>query len=343
MRFDYVEIGGSDMGDNTPKKILFIQSGIPFYYPMIEAAILNSLQKVNSDTSMVSPEKAIKTALKMKPDFILVLSGLSEEFNHIMPFLKKAGFTTGLWLTDDPYYTDVTQNVVPFYDYIFTQDLNCIKFYRGIGCKNVFHLPLAANQEVFKPSPKEDTYKYDLSFIGTAFENRIHFVDSIAEYLVGKNIKIVGFGWEKLKNYERLKDKIQLLPLAKYEDALHFYVSTKININLHRSLIDQELNCNSANIQAYSVNNRTFEINAVGSFQLTDIRPDVAKHYIPGVEIETFNSASEFIQKAEYYLEHVQERKRIAKNGLDRTLKHHTYDKRIIQLLNYINLRGVKM
>lgn len=90
MRFDYVEIGGSDMGDNTPKKILFIQSGISFYYPMIEVAILNSLQKVNSDTSMVSPEKAIKTALKMKPDFILVLSGLSEEFNHIMPFLKKA-------------------------------------------------------------------------------------------------------------------------------------------------------------------------------------------------------------------------------------------------------------
>ncbi|HDR7277669.1 TPA: glycosyltransferase, partial [Bacillus paranthracis] len=205
------------------------------------------------------------------------------------------------------------------------------------------HLPLAANQDVFKPSQKEDTYKYDLSFIGTAFENRLTFVDSISEYLAEKNTKIVGFGWENLKNYEGLKDKIQLLPLAKYEDALQFYVSTKININLHRSPSDQELNCNAANIQAYSVNNRTFEINAVGSFQLTDIRPDVGKHYIPGVEIETFNSASEFIQKAEYYLEHVQERKRIAKNGLDRTLKHHTYDKRIIQLLNYINLRGVKM
>ncbi|EJQ52964.1 spore maturation protein [Bacillus wiedmannii] len=331
------------MKDNTPKKILFIQSGIPFYYPMIEAAILNSLQKVNSNTIMVSPEKAIKTALKMKPDFILVLSGLSEEFSSVMPVLKNAGFTTGVWLTDDPYYTDLTQNLVLYYDYIFTQDLNCIKFYRGLGCKNVFHLPLAANQDVFKPSQEEDTYKYDLSFIGTAFENRLTFVDSISEYLAEKNTKIVGFGWEKLKNYERLKDKIQLLPLAKYEDALQFYASTKININLHRSPSDKELNCNSANIQAYSVNNRTFEINAVGSFQLTDIRPDVAKHYIPGVEIERFNSAPEFIQKAEYYLEHVQERKQIAKNGLDRTLKNHTYDRRIIQLLNYINFIGVKM
>lgn len=331
------------MKDNTPKKILFIQSGIPFYYPMIEEAILNSLQKVNSNTIMVNPERAIKTALKVKPDFILVLSGLSGEFNNIMLVLKNAGFTTGLWLTDDPYYTDVTQNLVPYYDYIFTQDLNCIKFYRGIGCNNVFYLPLAANQDMFKPSQKEDTYKYDLSFIGTAFENRITFVDSISEYLAEKNTKIVGFGWEKLKNYERLKDKIQLLPLAKYEDALQYYVATKININLHRSPNDKELNCNAANIQAYSVNNRTFEINAVGSFQLTDIRPDVAKHYIPGVEIETFNSAREFIQKAEYYLEHVQERKRIAKNGLDRTLKNHTYDRRVLQLLNYINFIGMKM
>ncbi|TKH09471.1 spore maturation protein, partial [Bacillus wiedmannii] len=323
------------MKDNTPKKILFIQSGIPFYYPMIEAAILNSLQKVNSNTIMVNPERAIETALKMKPDFILVLGGLNEGIISVMPVLKSAGFTTGLWLTDDPYYTDVTQNLVPYYDYIFTQDLNCIKFYRGLGCKNVFHLPLAANQDVFKPSQKEDTYKYDLSFIGTAFENRITFVDSISEYLAEKNIKIVGFGWENLKNYERLKDKIKLLPLAKYEDALQFYVSTKININLHRSPNDQELNCNAANIQAYSVNNRTFEINAVGSFQLTDIRPDVSKHYIPGVEIATFYSAPDFIQKAEYYLEHVQERKQIAKNGLDRTLRNHTYDKRILQLLNY--------
>ncbi|OQR57216.1 glycosyltransferase [Bacillus sp. CDB3] len=331
------------MKDNTPKKILFIQSGITFYYPMIEEVIFNSLQKVNSNTIMVNPEEAIKIALKVKPDFILVLSGLSAEFHSIIPFLKNAGFTTGLWLTDDPYYTDLTQNLVPYYDYIFTQDLNCIQFYKGIGCNNVFHLPLAANQDVFKPSLKEDTYNYDLSFIGTAFENRITFVDSISEYLAEKNTKIVGYGWEKLKNYERLQDKIQLLPLAKYEDALQYYSSTKININLHRSPYDKELNCNSANIQAYSVNNRTFEINAVGSFQLTDVRPDISKHYIPGVEIETFYNASEFIKKAEYYLENVQERERIARNGLNRTLKNHTYDKRILQLLNYINFIDVTM
>lgn len=105
----------------------------------------------------------------------MVLSGLNGEFNSVMPVLKNAGFTIGLWLTDNPYY-----------DYIFTQDFNCIKFYKGIGCNNVFYRPLAANQDVFKPSLKEDTYNYDLSFIGKAFENRINFADSISEYLAEK-------------------------------------------------------------------------------------------------------------------------------------------------------------
>ncbi|EOW9530185.1 DUF3880 domain-containing protein [Bacillus cytotoxicus] len=325
------------MNENNVKKILFIRSGIPSYFPALETAIFNSLQRVSSNVMMVHIEKAIKTAVRTKPDFILVLHGLREEFNQIIPALKNLGFTTGIWLTDDPYYTDLTQNIVPHYDYIFTQDLNCIKFYRSRGCKNVFHLPLAADHNLYKPDFKDKSNHYEISFIGTAFENRIEFVDSISEYLVCKNLKIVGFGWEKLKSYKILKDKIKLLPLGKYEDALQYYLSTKININLHRSPYDKDMNSNSANIAAYSVNNRTFEINSSGSFQLTDIRPDIAKHYIPSVEIETFCNPQEFIEKTEYYLENVKERKQIAKNGLIRTLNHHTYDKRVIQLLNYIN------
>ena len=44
------------MKDNTLRKFYLFNQEF-FYYPMIEAAILNSLQKINSDTSMVSPEK----------------------------------------------------------------------------------------------------------------------------------------------------------------------------------------------------------------------------------------------------------------------------------------------
>ena len=35
---------------------------------------------------------------------------------------------------------------------------------------------------------------------------------------------------------------------------------------------------------------------------MTDIRSDLEKCYIPGVQIETFTSSADFIEKAEIYL-----------------------------------------
>ncbi|MED3470392.1 spore maturation protein, partial [Bacillus thuringiensis] len=87
--------------DILNKNILFVQSGIPFYYPSLEISIYNALKKVVQTVTMVSSKEAIKTAFKTKPDFILVLHGLHADFNHVIPMLKNYGFKTGLWLTDD--------------------------------------------------------------------------------------------------------------------------------------------------------------------------------------------------------------------------------------------------
>ncbi len=62
------------------------------------------------------------------------------------------------------------------------------------------------------------------------------------------------------------------------------------------------------------------------------------KHYTLGSEIETFDSPTEFITKAEYYLAHEKERLQIATNAYKRTLREHTYDHRILQLLDNITI-----
>ena len=51
----------------------------------------------------------IKTALKMKPDIIIVLQGLSEIITNQIVYLQQIGFMTAIWLTDDPYYIDYTK------------------------------------------------------------------------------------------------------------------------------------------------------------------------------------------------------------------------------------------
>ncbi|MGG2938284.1 glycosyltransferase [Bacillus pacificus] len=305
----------------------------------MEISIYNSLKNIVQAVTMVSSKEVMNTAIKTKPDFILVIHGLHPDFNHgVIPMLKHYGYKTGIWLTDDPYYSDLTQYIVPHYDYVFTQDAGIINFYQELGCSHVYYVPLASDPSVYKPNLEQVSYKYDISFLGTAFENRLSFIDSIADYLKGKNTCIVGYGWETLKQYEFLKDKIKLLPFATYEESLQYYISSKINVNMHRSTQDQTLNRNSLQIAAHSINNRTFEIASSCAFQLTDIRCDLTKHYSIGSEIETFHSPTEFITKSEYYLRHEKERLQIAINAYERTLREHTYNHRVRQLLDYINI-----
>ncbi|PFQ41191.1 spore maturation protein [Bacillus cereus] len=322
--------------------VLFVKSSVPVYFPVLEESICNSLKKVIGNVAVVTYENLVKTALKIQPSLIIVFHGFEEGISKGIQELKQYNFTTALWLTDDPYFTDVTKNLVLDYDYVFTQDTGCIDFYKDLGCDHVYYVPLAAEPPAYTPILTEEEYIFDISFIGTAFDNRLAFIDSIAEYLVTKNTLIIGSNWDRLKRYELLKDKIILLPFLVYENSIEYYKRSKINMNIHRSIEDVIFNKNKVKINAYSINNRTFEIASTGAFQMTDIRSDLEKCYIPGVQIETFTSPIDFIEKAERYLANPAQRKKIAMEGFKRTLIDHTYDKRVKDLLGIIRIHPKK-
>jgi spore maturation protein CgeB len=98
---------------------------------------------------------------------------------------------------------------------------------------------------------------------------------------------------------------------------------------MHRASVDQTYNRNSQGVGARSLNPRTFEINACGALQLTDVRSDLAEFYKPGEEIETYSSAKELVEKCEYYLNHEDKRQAIAMRGMIRTMNEHTYHHRL--------------
>lgn len=317
--------------------IVFIRSGIPVYYPTVEESIYQSLKKFVKKVHMLTITETLLFVESNKPDFILVFHGLNKNLYYPIAVLKTKGFKVGVWLTDDPYYSKITQGIMFLYDYIFTQDIGIIPFYEKQKSPtiHIHYLPLAADPTIYQPSSSPQEYHYDICFIGTAFENRLTFIDSIADYLSHKQTIIIGSDWEKLKNYQKIKHQILLLPRETYKNNVTYYQQSKINLNLHRSL-DSEHNMNPYNIQPLSINNRTFEIACCSAFQLTDIREDLVHHYIPGKEIETFSTTREFVEKCEYYLKQEEKRKQIAYSGYQRTLQDHTYDQRVQQFLQYI-------
>ncbi|XEC93415.1 glycosyltransferase [Paenibacillus tarimensis] len=318
------------------KKVLFVKAdGQP--YSSIDEGISEGLSRLVRTVLIIRPgEDAASVAERERPDLVLVLDAGGRPFPvDQADRMRAAGLKTAVWFPDDPYHSDSTLSIAAHYDYVFTQELSCVPHYRKTGCPNVSYLPFAVNPKFTFPRRAGTSYQYDICFIGSAFWNRVAAFDEISEYLKGRSVFINGFWWERLRNYRILGDKINRYWLSP-EETYRYYSNAKIVINLHRSPGNEVHNSNRRNIPAVSVNPRLFEISACGTLQLTDVRSELASFYAPGSDLDVFSSTKELIHKLDYYLNHEEERRQIAFNGLVRTVREHTYRRRLQKLLYHV-------
>lgn len=317
--------------------VMYVTSGKSFPYSPMDEGIIQSLRSLAAVVTVVDPELTVpQRAEELRPDLVLALDGWNLPMEQV-DMIRSMGIRTALWLTDDPYYTDITSELVRHYDYIFTLELNCVEFYRGMGCPNVFYLPFAAYPGYYRPLRERATHPRSISFVGSAFWNRVEFMQPIVPDLMERGLHINGFWWDRLfPDPGAYPGKVEIDRWMGPEETAAIYSSSKITINLHRSHNDTSVNNNSALIEAWSPNPRTFEIAASGTLQLIDSRSDVASFYVPGVEIETFSTQSELLEKIDYYLNHEQQRREIVLRALDRTMREHTYAHRLNDLLSQV-------
>jgi spore maturation protein CgeB len=313
--------------------IMYVAEGT-LGFRTLDQGIIQALQSMTRDLTVTGHSPNLDELTNgSNPDLIVVLNGVSNIDAAQIDTVRRKGIKTAVWIVDDPYFVDITQNIVPHYDYIFTHERNCVTYYQNLGCKNVSYLPLAASSTMFYPKPLDLSQQTDVCFIGMAFHNRRQFFDRLAAFLAVRKCVIAGGGWNRLKNYALLKNQIRLTGIDP-EQAVNYYNNAKIVLNLHRS-IENEPN-NSKRIAALSINPRTFEICACGALQLTDIRHDLNQFYTAGEEIVTYGSSGELMEKAKFYLKHEAARRAIAQKALLRTVRDHTYYNRVSHLLSVV-------
>ena len=332
--------GASSLEKKEPRHVFFVDSGKSFPYSTIDSHIFSTLKEEVQQVTLVHPQDLFSEAvISTKPDLLLVFEGLDVLLDQV-DRVRRAGIPTAVWLTDDPYYIDHTIPRVHHFDYIFTVELGCVPLYEKLGCTSVYYLPLGACIGEYRPIDGVQSFPQDICFIGTAYEKRIQFFDPILPQLMKYHTIFRGLWWDKSRHFTQYPTRIKPIQLRDWmlpNEMNDLYNTTSIILNKHRSIYDKKMNQNSyEKIQAISPNPRTFEICASGAFQLVDERSDLARFYIPGVEIETYASGPELIEKVEYYLSHEQHRCQIAKCGWARTLKENTYAHRIHTLLGHV-------
>lgn len=314
-------------------KVLYVKAdGAP--YAALDQGIEEALRSAAREVVIASPEQDVaQLAETAKPDLVLVLDAAGRPFpTEQVDRLRAGAFRTAVWLPDDPYHSDQTVAIAPHYDFVFTLESSIVPLYRELGCARVHHLPFAVNPRFIRHVRVDESYRSDICFVGSAFWNRVHFFDEIAGYLARQRLRIVGWWWDRLRNYALLADKIHGVWLSPEETAKH-YSGAKIVVNLHRSTEDASHNSNSRNIPAHSVNPRLFEISSCATLQLVDNREELPGLYAPGRDIATFSTPGELVDKIEYYLTHEDERREMARRGLHRTVTEHTYRHRVERLL----------
>jgi spore maturation protein CgeB len=89
----------------------------------------------------------------------------------------------------------------------------------------------------------------------------------------------------------------------------------------------------------YAANMRMFEATGVGALLLTESAANLSNFFEPDREVVAYNGVDDLVSKIRYFLEHDDERRRIAAAGQRRTLADHTYRHRIGHLAGMLEAR----
>lgn len=272
-------------------------------------------------------KKIISLAVEKKPDVAIVTGGHRITGTTVRA-LKDDGICTVLWTIDPPINFQPIIDVAPLYDYIFCQGTEAIELLDQDGIYGAQWLLVACDPDLHRPvelsAEEKMRYGNDVVFVGSYYPNRAELFEHLSDF----NFGIWGPGWEKLDQKSKLIGCIRGTNTPPSEWS-KIYSASKIVLVTHYQ--DPE-----KRFPVYQASPRVFEAMACGAFVIVDNQKDVFLLFKDGVHLGRFDEPDDLVSKVRYYLDHPEERKKIADRGQEEVIKNHTYVHRIEKLLSLI-------
>ena len=221
------------------------------------------------------------------------------------------------------------------YDRIFVFEKGDVDYIREQYHIEAEYCPVGYNSayEKLEPPAEKDI---DIVFVGSPFKNRLHILEELSTHVAEHqwNMRLYGpfyderYFWKKQFFQNRYPGIARYLQNGAVEPAAvaNLYARSKICLNIHLP-------------EHKGVNPRTFEIMATGSFQLIDVREDYGG-LDPEQDMVVFDTITELIEKIIYYLEHEDERERIAAHGRKSVMEHYSMGECLNRILSLCENEG---
>ena len=186
-------------------------------------------------------------------------------------------------------------------------------FYLPQGCDRVLHRQVALTEEDLL------CYRCEITLAGNPHLYRCEFLRP----LLGRDLKIWGASPPAWLDH----------PTRSFYTGRYVAGDDKCKAMLSASIV---LNQNHY-AEIAGTNKRTFEVAAIGAFQLTDT-PALADVFDPETEVACFDTQQEMLDRIEYYLARPELRAAMAERARLRAHAEHTYEHRWVALLETLGL-----
>ncbi|MFA5108772.1 MAG: glycosyltransferase [Candidatus Micrarchaeia archaeon] len=256
----------------------------------------------------------------MKGDYDIILFSLMNgefDFGKIRNISEKSSAITMNWFADDQWrFASFSNYWAGAFNFVATTDKAAVAKYNELGYLNVIQTQWGVYAPRFAPKTDFGT-GIDVAFVGQAHGNRKKMINDLAKR--GIDVKCFGFGWKEGR--------------ISHQQMVDIFANAKINISPSDS---------SVLFAPKQMKARFFEVAACGGFQLAGSVEGLNSYFEEGKQIVQYNNIGEMAEKAKYYLECEDERKKIANAAKERCLTEHTYAKRFEKIFAAVE-ESVKM
>lgn len=296
--------------------------------------------------------------------FTYLMDGMVDP--SVIDAVRERGVPTCNFSCNNTHQFDLVESLSPHFDFNAHSEKDAAAKFRAIGATPVW-FPMAANPTYYKPM--DITRVHDVTFVGQRYAKRPAYIWHLLEN--GVNVDVYGPGWRlsregRAGELRRFARRTQLAVAAvtaaeptqratasarlawldaaerlrrKYPAAMHGPVSDNEMVRKYSEscislgfteVFDQH---DPSLVVKRHLHLRDFEGPMCGALYLTGDCEDLAEFYEPDVEVLVYRNEDEMLEKAKYYLIHLEAADKVRRAGLARARRDHTYHQRWAGLL----------
>lgn len=298
--------------------------------PLIKYGIGAAFADLGHEVKMVflDREDSLLPHIKeFKPDYIFNDGGINR-MHKLFPLLEELNIPHMYWAIEDPVAFDyLSLSYAEKSSHVFTPCIESIEQYKKHGI-DAYLLMFGCHPSFHRQGEKKKEFAHDIIFIGNNYDYhpaRLKGISDIIKALVDNNydIKIYGNEWwlDTSRPYYITPEYYGgIMPYEKLPSAC---ASAKIVIGLH-----------SVDNSRTMMSMRTFEVLGCGGFYLTQWTPAVENFFKNHYHLVWTKSSEETFSLVNWYLNHPEEREKIARRGQEEVYRKHNYHVRILEVLS---------